>query len=132
MYKSSSAKSWRKYNNRYKLTGVRCNDCSKKFYPPVQICSKCHTTNLRKYKFKEEGRLITWSTIYAAPNGFEDYLPYIVGIVELEDGERVTSQLVEAKEEDLTYKIKVQATFRKIYTDGEGGIIHYGLVFRPA
>jgi len=49
----------------------------------------------------------------------------------LDDGPKLTSQIVDCKREDLKIGRRVEACFRRIYTDGKEGIINYGLKFRP-
>jgi uncharacterized OB-fold protein len=132
MYQSSPIKIWRKYKSRYRLVGTVCNKCGKKHYPPVMMCTKCFSTDLQQYEFKSSAKLITWSSISASPKGFEFNQPYIVGIIELEDGERVTTQIVDVEFENLKYGMELIPTFRKIFIDGEQGIIHYGIKFTKA
>jgi hypothetical protein len=129
MYKGSSAKSWRKYKIKYRLVGNQGIKSGKKYYPPVFVSEKNSSKKLKEYEFKPEGKLITWSIIHGAPKGYEEYAPYIVGIVELEDGERITSQIVNIKKSQLKYGLKLKAVFRKIYQDGDEGIIDYGVKF---
>jgi len=69
--------------------------------------------------------------VYAPNKGFEEYAPYIIGIIELSDGERLTTQIVNIDFKDLKYGMRLQACFRRIYVDGDKGIIHYGLKFGP-
>nr|MBP9759461.1 OB-fold domain-containing protein [Candidatus Dojkabacteria bacterium] len=83
-------------------------------------------------KYKKEGKLVTWSVVNAAPNGFEDIKPYIIGIIELEDGERLTSQIIDIESNELQKGDILIPTFRKIYEDGKDGIIHYGLKWMKA
>jgi uncharacterized protein len=131
MYQSSPIKIWRKYRNRYRLIGSHCDQCGKKSYPPVMLCPKCGSTSLSEYLFKPQGKLLTWSVIPAPPKGFEFSAPLIVAIVELEAGERITTQIVDSEPAQLKYGLKLQPTFRKIYVDGDQGVIHYGLKFTP-
>ncbi len=129
MYKGSSPKSWRKYKTKYRLLGNQGTKSGKKYYPPVFVSKKNPSEKLKEYKFKPEGKLITWSIVHGAPKGYEEYAPYIIGIIELEEGERITSQIVNVKKSQLKYGLKLRAVFRKIYQDGDKGIIDYGLKF---
>lgn len=129
MHKGSSAKSWRKYKTKYRLVGNQGVKSGKKYYPPVFVSQKDSSEKLQEYEFKPEGKLITWSIVHGAPKGYEEYAPYIIGIVELEDKERVTTQIVNVKKSQLKYGLKLKAVFRKIYQDGNEGIIDYGLNF---
>jgi hypothetical protein len=96
------------------------------------MCTKCNSLDLKEYEFKSEAKLITWSIIGSGPKGFEFNQPYIVGIIELEDNEKVTTQIVDVEISELEYGLKLMPTFRKIFVDGEQGIIHYGIKFTRA
>jgi len=50
----------------------------------------------------------------------------------MDEGVRLTSQLIDVKAEDVTIGMKVQSSFRKLGQEGEAGVIHYGYKFRPA
>ena len=132
MHKASPAKIWRKFHNRYQLKGVICVNCKKIYYPSVCHCLKCGSNNFESFVFKDAAKLITWSVVYAAQEGFEDSLPYIIAIVELEQGERLTSQLVNIEISDLHYGLDLVPTFRKVFSSGDEGIIHYALKFTKA
>jgi uncharacterized OB-fold protein len=60
-----------------------------------------------------------------------DQAPYAVGIVELEDGVKLTGQLVDCEFDQLKIGLPVRIEFRKLYQEGEGGIICYGYKFVP-
>ena len=130
MHKKSPIKIWRKFSSRYRLLGNRCTECKKKFYPAVGLCENCQSDKLTPYEFKPQGKLISWSQISAAPKGYEEFVPYIVGIVELEDGQMITSQIVDTPESDLKYGLVLETVYRKYFQDGDEGIIHYGLKFK--
>lgn len=98
----------------------------------MQICSNCGSTSLTKYSFEDGATLVSWSEVHAAPIGFEYQVPYIVGIVELEAGEKMTTQIVDIKLEELHHGLKLRPVFKKIYPDGDSGIIHYGVMFTAA
>ena len=132
MHKNSPAKIWRKFNNRYKVTGVQCKHCNKIFYPPVEYCFRCGKSDFIPREFESHAKLISWSAVYAAQEGFEGSLPYIVAIVEIEEGEKITTQIVDISEDELEYGMDLVPVFRKVYAAGEEGIIHYGVKFTKA
>ena len=83
-----------------------------------------------RYNLEEnEGKLITWSIVHGALKGYEDFAPYIIGIVEFKNKKRMTTQIVDIDSNKLKNGLKVKAVFRKIYQDGDKGIIDYGLKF---
>jgi len=63
---------------------------------------------------------------------FEMQKPYVMAIIEMDEGVRLTSQLIDVKPEDVRIGMKVQASFRKLGQEGDAGVIHYGYKFRPA
>ncbi|MCK4438533.1 OB-fold domain-containing protein, partial [Candidatus Bathyarchaeota archaeon] len=62
---------------------------------------------------------------------FEKYKPYVVALIELEDGMRLLSQVVDVDPEEVQKGMRVEAVFRRVKEDGKAGIIQYGYKFRP-
>ena len=121
---------WREQIPRYRLQGQKCKSCGTIYFPSKPIC-KCGNKEFEKYKMPETGKIITWTIINNPPVGFEKYKPYIVGLIELDDGNRILSQIVDIDFKDLFKDLRVEATFRRITEDGKTGIIQYGYKFRP-
>lgn len=80
----------------------------------------------QRYQETRIAKLITWSTIHAAPAGYEEQTPYIVAIVEFDDATRATVQLADVAEQDLFYGMRLRPVFRKIYNPSASSIIPYG------
>jgi len=49
-----------------------------------------------------------------------------VGIIEMDDGARLTAEIADVRFEEVKIGMPVQLEFRRNYSDGEAGIIHYG------
>ena len=121
---------WRNEVPRYRLVGKECTACGNKYFPARPVCI-CGSTQFKAYKLVETGEVVTWTVIKNAPIGFEKYTPYVVGLIELGDGVRIMSQIVDVDPEDVTAGMKVEACFRKVKEDGKTGILQYGYKFRP-
>lgn len=67
---------------------------------------------LHKY-LNKKGKLLVWTKVSVAPQGFEDFVPYFSGIVEFEDGEKMPVQIIDTKEEKLKDGMKVITVIRK-------------------
>jgi uncharacterized OB-fold protein len=80
---------------------------------------------------KGAGKLVSWSSINASPMGYEVYVPYTIGIIELGNGERVTSQIVDIKEDALIKDMLLYPTLRRGLVDGVSGLIQYLVKYRP-
>ncbi len=128
----SVARFWRKQIHRYNLVGTRCNKCGEHFYPPRNMCPSCRREGqIDNYKFSGEGHIVTYTIIHTAAEGFEGQAPYVLGIVQLDEGPRLTSQIV-VSPEDVKIGMKVRPVFRKLGEGGDRGMIYYGTKFIPA
>ncbi len=121
---------WRNEIPRYRLVGEECEACGNKYFPARPVCS-CGSTEFKGYKLTQTGEVVTWTVIKNAPIGFEKYTPYVVGLIELGDGIRILSQIVDVDPEDVSAGLKVEACFRRVKEDGKTGILQYGYKFRP-
>lgn len=79
----------------------------------------------------KKGKLLVWTKIFTAPSGFEYQAPYIAGIVELENGEKIPTQIVDCIEENLKPGLKVISVIRRSRKPHAGDIIDYGIKFKP-
>lgn len=116
----------REMPQRYRLEAGKCKKCGKIFFPPRLICDKCKSREFEKITLNENGKIITHTTIRVAPEQFNTQVPYNVAIIELNDGVRITAQVVDCKPEDVVIGKKVKIVFRKVQEEGSAGIICYG------
>ena len=129
---SKVAHDWRLKGQRYRLEGEECPHCSAKIFPPRDVCPECHQPAKEPYTFSGRGAVYTFSTVYHAPQGFEDYAPYTVALVQLEEGPMITAQLTDVRPEQVQIGMPVEMVTRKLRTQGDEGTISYGYKFRPA
>jgi len=132
--KSNVARFWREIPQRYNLIGNKCESCKRVFFPPREACPYCRRKSMGKMKdfmLNGKGKIITYSIIHTGPEAFEEQIPYPVAIVELDEGPKVTAQIVDCDTDDVKIGMKVESTFRRIQEDGYTGAIYYGYKFRP-
>ncbi|MFZ5809159.1 MAG: Zn-ribbon domain-containing OB-fold protein [Chloroflexota bacterium] len=123
---------WRLRQQRYGLVGEVCPHCDAKLFPPRDICPQCGNEARQPYQFSGRGEVFSYTTIYEPPAGFEEYTPYTVALVKLEEGPMVTAQLTDLGEKPVEIGMPVEMVTRKLRTDGdERGMIVYGYKFRP-
>lgn len=130
MYRSSPIIRWRKYNDRYSLEGNACRKCNKVHYPKKHLC-ECNSKEFENKFLEGTGKLLAFTEISAAAENYSEQTPYCIGIIELKEGPRITGWLSDCKLEDLKIGMEVQATFRRFYSSGKKGAIHYGTKFIP-
>ena len=123
---TTPAKYWREIPQRYRLEAGKCKKCGKVFFPPRLICDACGSREFESVNLGREGTLITYTIIRVPPGQFSDQAPYAVGIVELDGGVRITTQIIDCDFDEIKIGKKVKVEFRKISSEGEAGIICYG------
>lgn len=97
-----------------------------------KICPNCRREGkLAPIDFSGKGKVFTYTVIRAPSEGFEVFAPYIMGIIELDEGPKVTSQVVGCKPKEVYIGMPVEVCFRKLRALGKQGIICYGFKFRP-
>jgi uncharacterized OB-fold protein len=77
-----------------------------------------------------KGVIESFTIVHSPPQEFEGQSPYIIALLALDNGRKVVSQIVECRNVDIG--MKVEPCLRKIYEDGEDGLISYGAKFRIA
>ncbi len=123
---------WRLRKQRYSLVGEVCPHCQAKIFPPRDVCPSCGKEARELYTFSGRGEVYSYTTIYEAPSGFEQQVPYTVALIRLEEGPMVTAQLTDVSPEEVQIGMPVEMVTRKLRTDGdERGLILYGYKFRP-
>lgn len=80
----------------------------------------------------KQGRLIVWTKILVTPSGFEHLVPYLAGIVEFNDGQRMPVQIVDCNESELKPNKLVEVVIRKIGKAKSEDLIEYGIKVKPA
>ncbi len=130
-YKLNIPSHWRLLPERYRLVGGYCENCGEKMFPKQKICPRCRSDKIREVDLPRKGKVITYTIVKTPPRGFEYYTPYVLAIIELEDGTKVFGQLTDVEESEVRESLEVEMTIRKIRVSGESGAIAYGYKFRP-
>lgn len=127
-----SARAWREYPRRYRYEAAVCDKCGKWFFPARLICNECGGREFTTQTMRRTGKVRSYTVIRTPPAPFKDQAPYIVGIVEMDDGPSINTQITDCSIEQLAVGMPVRLEFRKIYEEGESGIINYGYKAVPA
>jgi hypothetical protein len=91
-----------------KLQGTRCKNCGKAYFPPRADCVKCMSSEFEWIDYSGNCTLISYTTIHAAPTGFEELAPYTLGVVELEEGGRLLAWVEDVNESELKIGMKLK------------------------
>ncbi len=85
---------------------------------------------MKEMIFSGKGNVHSFTVIRVPPEGFKEYVPYIIAIVELEEGAKVLSQVVDCEPDDIKIGMAVKSCFRRIRTESNTGLVLYGFKFR--
>lgn len=82
-----------------KLMAGRCMACATLALPPRAVCNNCHSGQMEWVETSGLGTLAAFTIIYIAPTfmvdqGYGRDKPYLSGIVELEEGVRISARIL--------------------------------------
>lgn len=121
-----SASSWRAYPQTYRLEAARCTSCGKHFFPPRLVCNSCGGRDFESYRMGVTGKVVTHTIIRTPADAYSGEAPFAVGVIQMDDGPRVTTQIVDTDLDAISIGMPVKLEFRQLYAEGSSGIIEYG------
>jgi uncharacterized OB-fold protein len=97
---------------RHELLIQRCEQCNSYRYPPRSICPKCFSMNTKWEKASGRGEVYTFSVVRVPPAPeWEPDIPYTIGVIQLDEGVRMVSNIVGCRPEDIQIGMKVEVVF---------------------
>lgn len=103
-----------------------CNACGANHYYPRPFCPKCWSTDVNWFDAVGTGTLYTYSVVHSNDlPAFRDRVPYVVAIVDLDEGPRMETNIVDCPLDELRVGMRVTVAF-----EDEGEIVLPR--FRPA
>ena len=105
---------------RGELAVQRCPACGRWIHYPRAVCLGCGGTQLSFEPVSGNGTLYSWSWAHRpAGRAFADKQPYLVALVELEEGVRMMTTLDDVDPDDLTVGMPVRLSrFEPTAEDG--------------
>ena len=97
---------------KHQLLLQRCGQCNEyQFYPRV-ICSHCMSEDLQWEQASGRGRILTFTIVRrAVSEAYEADVPYVVALIQLDEGPTMMSNVVQCNPETLTTGSSVQVIF---------------------
>jgi uncharacterized OB-fold protein len=108
------------------LTGSRCASCKTPYFPKSAVCHNpgCGNSKMEDASFGPRGTL--WSLAiqdYPPPPPAkydEPYVPYAIGVVDLDDGLRVMGRLATADPRAVEPGVAVELVVEPLYHEADG------------
>lgn len=91
-----------------------CNSCSENYFPPRPFCPKCGSRDVKVVKASGKGRLYSYIINHLPSPGYTP--PFTVAIVELEEGVRLMTNLLEVEPDPAKIELDMplEVTFEKL------------------
>jgi hypothetical protein len=109
-----------------RLVLPRCDACGFVIWYPRPICPKCHSSQVSWFEASRTGVIYSYTVCRKGPGAYQAHVPYVVAYVELAEGPRVLTNIVDADPDSVRIGQRVEALFDR----SESGDVL--LRFRPA
>ncbi|HEY7168192.1 MAG TPA: Zn-ribbon domain-containing OB-fold protein [Candidatus Binatia bacterium] len=105
-----------------KLMMQKCKDCGTWIFCPRPVCGDCASENLAWVQLSGKGKIFSFTVIREvvgqALRGFAPDIPYITAWIDLDEGPRFCSNIIETPIENVRIGMPVEAVF----PDSDDGI----------
>lgn len=96
--------------DRGELRLQQCVDCGRNIFYPRSVCPHCMSDRLRWITATGRGRIYSYTVVHRSFGPFADQAPFVVAIVELEEGVRMMTRIV-GRREEVRIDAPVEVTF---------------------
>jgi len=103
-----------------KLLMPRCDACGTISFPPTVACGTCERTAFTWTEMVGNGKIYSFVVYHRVYHpAFKDKVPYVVAVVELDEGPRIISNIVNLPVSEVTCEMPV----RVVYEDQRDGFL---------
>jgi len=103
---------------RGELRMQRCRDCGLTRFPPSILCARCLSEHHEWVRLSGRGTVFSWIIVHQSQHpAFSADTPYNVTIVELEEGPRLHTTLVDCPNDHIRIGMPVEVVFDRVADD---------------
>jgi uncharacterized OB-fold protein len=103
-----------------KLMIKHCNACGDDFFYPRTHCPNCWSADTTWKEASGHGRVYTFTVVYQNDlPPFNERVPYVVAIVELDEGVRMTTNIEGVDPDEVRCDMPVRVSFRHEQRDDD-------------
>ena len=88
-----------------KLLGLKCKECGIITVPPKIACRNCASTDMDITELSGKGNIQTYTVVNVASEGREDEVPYVLTLVELDEGPWILGNITDTDPTQLSMDI---------------------------
>jgi uncharacterized OB-fold protein len=109
---------WWEAAQRHELYIQKCGDCGDLRFHPRTLCTNCMSSRTEWIRCSGRGKVYTFTvTFQNGSSGFRDSLPYVLAWVELEEGVKMLTNIVECPPDQVKIDQRVEAVFDDVTPD---------------
>ena len=98
-----------------KLLLQRCAVCAAYRHPPSPICPHCLSDQADWVRASGRGKVYTFVVVRESrARGWDKMVPYVLAVVELDEGPRILTNLTNVAPEAVTIEMPVEVTFAEL------------------
>jgi uncharacterized OB-fold protein len=106
---------WWEALKRHELYIQKCRDCGDLRYYPRALCTNCLSSRTEWLRTSGHGKVYTFTATYQnQAAGFRESLPYIMAYVELDEGLKMLTNLVECRPEQVKIGMPVEVVYEDV------------------
>jgi len=95
---------------RHELVVQQCAACGRMRFVPSELCPHCYSPDATWSPVSGRGRVYSYTVVHRAPTpAYQAEAPYALAYVELDEGPRLTANVVDAAPDELSVGMKVVA-----------------------
>jgi len=96
-----------------RLVLQQCQDCGKPQFYPRGVCSHCLSSDLDWIEASGRGTVHSFTVAHRAPHpGFGGDVPFVIAIIELDEGVRMMSNILDCDPNAVRIDMPVKVVFR--------------------
>ena len=100
---------------RSELMTQYCHACERPWFPPSEACPECLGNDFSWRAMSGRGKVWSWVQMWQRYfPGFEEEYPYTIALIELAEGPRLYSTLVECEPESIACDMAVEVVFEAV------------------
>jgi len=93
----------------------RCSECSAWRHVPREMCAECGSFRCEWAPSSGRGTVFTWTVVARALHpAFKDALPYAPVVIEMEEGVRILSEVLDCPLDELEIGMPVEVVFDEV------------------
>ncbi len=100
---------------RHELKFPKCLECGLLRWPPALICPDCHSDRSEWVQVGGRGKVYSYAIYHQAFHpGFEKDIPYVTASIELDEGPRLLSNIVNCQPDEVYCEMSVVVVWEDV------------------